>query len=152
MTALFIGRFQPFHLGHLDALKQIQEKYDVIKIGIGSSQESCTEKNPYDFETRKKMIEVSIVDLSAKIQIFNIPDINDDEKWVSHVKEIIGDFDAVYSGNDYVLELFEKALISTNRQDFNLNINATIIREKIKNSGNILDYVSAGVSEVLNKL
>ena len=52
MTALFIGRFQPFHSGHVDAIKQISEKE--IIIGIGSSQYSGTDDNPYSFEERKK--------------------------------------------------------------------------------------------------
>jgi len=57
MIALFIGRFQPFHSGHLDAIKQISE--EEIIIGIGSSQYSKTEENPYSFEERKKMIKKS---------------------------------------------------------------------------------------------
>ena len=60
--ALFIGRFQPFHQGHLDAIKQISE--DEIIIGIGSSQYSKTDDNPYSFEERQKMIEKTLLMLS----------------------------------------------------------------------------------------
>jgi nicotinamide-nucleotide adenylyltransferase len=52
LKALFIGRFQPLHLGHLDALKQISK--EEIIIGIGSSQYSGTKENPYNFEQEKK--------------------------------------------------------------------------------------------------
>ena len=38
MKALFIGRFQPFHLGHLLLLQRLSTQYEEIIIGIGSSQ------------------------------------------------------------------------------------------------------------------
>ena len=53
--ALLIGRFQPFHKGHLFLIKKALEKADKIIIGIGSSNMS-DENNPIDFETRKKII------------------------------------------------------------------------------------------------
>ena len=40
MTALFIGRFQPFHKGHLAAIKWILKKEGKIFIVIGSNQQS----------------------------------------------------------------------------------------------------------------
>ncbi|HDM88409.1 MAG TPA: nicotinamide-nucleotide adenylyltransferase, partial [Candidatus Bathyarchaeota archaeon] len=39
---LFIGRFQPPHLGHLHAIKQALEECDELIIVIGSSQYSHT--------------------------------------------------------------------------------------------------------------
>lgn len=105
MQALFIGRFQPFHHGHLDAIKQISEK-DMI-IGVGSSQYSGTNDNPYSFEERKKMIELAL-GKSRKYKIVAIPDIHDAKKWVEHVKKIVGKFDVVYTGNNFVKQLFEE--------------------------------------------
>ena len=55
-TALFIGRFQPFHEGHLDAVKQILAENEQVIIGIGSSQESGTSRNPFDAQQRTEMI------------------------------------------------------------------------------------------------
>ena len=37
-TALFIGRFQPLHHGHIYILTKILKTYKKLKIGIGSSQ------------------------------------------------------------------------------------------------------------------
>jgi nicotinamide-nucleotide adenylyltransferase len=65
--ALFIGRFQPFHPGHLDAIKQISEPE--IIIGIGSSQYSKTTDNPYSFAERKTMIEQNLQSLHKKFKI-----------------------------------------------------------------------------------
>jgi len=43
---LFVGRFQPFHKGHLKAMKDILEKVDELVIVVGSSQYSHTMDNP----------------------------------------------------------------------------------------------------------
>jgi nicotinamide-nucleotide adenylyltransferase len=132
MTALFIGRFQPFHRGHLDALKQISKDYGLIKIGIGSSNEKGTEKNPFPVEERQEMIVRGINSLQVETEIYIIPDINDDQRWVMHVQRIVGAFDVAFSGNPHVLSLFEQAGIKTKTQIFNLKISGTEIRRKLE--------------------
>jgi nicotinamide-nucleotide adenylyltransferase len=37
---LLIGRFQPFHIGHLKAIEQATSENDEVIIGIGSAQYS----------------------------------------------------------------------------------------------------------------
>ena len=37
MDGLLIGRFQPFHLGHLEALQFALSKVDKLWVGLGSS-------------------------------------------------------------------------------------------------------------------
>ncbi len=56
-VALFIGRFQPFHKGHLFSLNKCFEIAEKVIVGVGSSQESGTENNPWDYQTRKMMVE-----------------------------------------------------------------------------------------------
>jgi|GEM_PF-83841 len=128
MKALFIGRFQPFHAGHLDALKQISEP-EVI-IGIGSSQYSKTSDNPYSFEERKKMIIRALKNLKLKYKIIAIPDIHDEKKWVAHVEKIIGKFDVVYTGNAWVAKLFKKKNIRVKKIKIRINISGTEIRKE----------------------
>lgn len=127
MIALFIGRFQPFHSGHLDAIKQISASE--IIIGVGSSQYSGTNDNPYSFEERKKMIEKS---LGKKSKIIAIPDIHDAKKWVAHVEKIVGKFDIVYTGNDMVRRLFEEKYYKVKSLKININISGTELRKKMK--------------------
>ncbi len=47
MRGLYIGRFQPYHLGHQAVLEKIAEEVDEIVIVIGSAQESHTAENPF---------------------------------------------------------------------------------------------------------
>jgi nicotinamide-nucleotide adenylyltransferase len=141
MTALFIGRFQPFHLGHLDALKQISKDNDFIKIGIGSSDKYNQKDNPYDFDFRSKLINEIKNLINSKIEIFSIPDIDDDYKWVSYVGSIVGDYDIVFSGNDHVLDLFARENIEIKKIKFNIDISASKIRDMILNKEDFKKYL-----------
>ncbi|MBT4120611.1 MAG: quinolinate synthase NadA [Candidatus Magasanikbacteria bacterium] len=135
-TALFIGRFQPFHEGHLDAIKQISE--DEIIIGIGSSQYSDTSENPHSFKERKSMIEKSLQNSNTNYKIIAIPDIHDENNWIDHVKNIAGNFDVVYTGNDWVEELFEEKNIQVKKLKININISGT----KIRNMKKLVDKIN----------
>ncbi len=130
LKALFVGRFQPFHLGHLDAIKQISE--DKIIIGIGSSQYSETDENPYSFEERKDMIVDALQKENINYKIIAIPDIHDEINWVEHVKKTVGNFDVVYTGNDWVKKLFKEKNILVKDIKINIPISGTKIRAKLK--------------------
>jgi len=107
MKALFIGRFQPFHKGHLKAIRYLSDKYDEIIIGVGSSQYSNTVENPFSSDERMLMIRESLKQENIKnYKIILIPDIHNPPKWVDHVLSIISDFDVVVTNNDLTKKLF----------------------------------------------
>ena len=109
MKVLCIGRFQPFHNGHLKLIQNIQSKYDEIIIGIGSSQYCYDKQNPFTIEERRVMIEKTLKENKiTNFIIFEISDINNYPKWVSHVESIVPDFDAVISNNPITTALFNK--------------------------------------------
>jgi nicotinamide-nucleotide adenylyltransferase len=118
MNALFIGRFQPFHNGHLSVLKKIYKHYDTIIIGIGSSQYSHTKENPFSFEERKQMITESLENQNIKnFSIIAIPDIHNPPNWVSHVVSMVKDFDVVYTNNSFTQQLFLEKGYKVNNTD-----------------------------------
>src|SRR5262249_350884 len=109
-TGLLIGRFQPFHKGHLYLLKEAFKHVDKLIIGIGSSNVS-NNNNPFDFKKRKKMSEKGIVkeQLNKVSSIFPIPDDPSDDVWLENVLKKVGEFD-IYIGNDEWTDgIFEKA-------------------------------------------
>ena len=64
--ALILGRFQPFHLGHLELIRAVNNRYEKIIIAVGSAQEKGTAENPFDKDERKNMIKsVSYTHLRA---------------------------------------------------------------------------------------
>jgi nicotinamide-nucleotide adenylyltransferase len=108
MKVLYIGRFQPFHNGHLELIKDINDKYDEIIIGIGSSQYSHDNLNPFSVEERKLMIEKTLEEYKINnYSIVEISDIHNYPKWVSHVQSIIPDFDAVITNSPLLTTLFK---------------------------------------------
>jgi len=109
MKALFIGRFQPFHLGHLLLLERLSKQYDEIIIGIGSSQYQNTYDNPFSEVERKQMITHSLDAVGIrKYRIVTIPDIHDPPRWVNHVCSIVSDFDVIIANNPFTRKLFSE--------------------------------------------
>jgi len=66
MSAIFVGRFQPFHKGHLEAIKWILKREKEILIFIGSLQESWQKDNPFSFFERKEMVEKALFSENIK--------------------------------------------------------------------------------------
>ncbi|MFB6077279.1 MAG: adenylyltransferase/cytidyltransferase family protein [Candidatus Nanohaloarchaea archaeon] len=99
MNAVFIGRFQPFHRGHLHAIRRAADRYDVT-VGIGSSQAAGTRNNPLSFDEREAVLS-NCIDLP----IIGIPDQDDNEDWMRYIEEHVA-FDLGVSGNDLVRSIF----------------------------------------------
>ena len=106
---LILGRFQPFHLGHLRLIDAVKDDNLEPMICIGSAHEGRTKDNPFTTEERRIMVETVVSRLDCKYQIYEIPDVNNNDLYVSHLKTFVPDFDAVYSGNSLVLKLFKAA-------------------------------------------
>ena len=113
MDGLLIGRFQPFHLGHLDAVLFGLSRVENLFIGVGSSNRSNEKKNPFSAEERKTMIfssiESSMID---RIKIFDIPDVDDHEKWTFGIDQIVPKYGIVFSNDEFTKTLFEKRQIN----------------------------------------
>ncbi len=110
--AIFIGRFQPPHKGHLEVFKKILEEVDELIIGIGSAQESHTIENPFTAGERMLMLSKALAETgidTSRVHIVPIPDVNNNSLWVSHVISFSPPFSIVYSGNPLVQRLFKEA-------------------------------------------
>lgn len=109
MNGLLIGRFQPFHLGHLDALHFALSKVDKLWVGLGSSNKPTQKNNPFSAEERKKMILDSIDDSSKKrIEIYFIPDLENHIKWIELIDTIVPKFDIVFTNDELTQHLYSK--------------------------------------------
>ncbi|NIO22898.1 MAG: nicotinamide-nucleotide adenylyltransferase [Candidatus Aenigmarchaeota archaeon] len=115
--ALFVGRFQPFHRGHLRAIKDILSKNKEITIVIGSSQEGRTPENPFTLEERKRMIEKGMKEANVKkYKIISVRDFNNDKKWAEAIRKL-AKFDVVYTMNPWTERCFERIGIPVRKHD-----------------------------------
>lgn len=150
---LFIGRFQPFHLGHLSVIEDIASRNDVqeIIIGIGSSQYSNTEENPYSLQIREEMINrILFKKIKKPYQIIAIPDINDNALWVDHVIDLVGKIDEIYTGNSWVANLFKEKNYVVQPINMKIDITGTKLREMIKaKNQNWQKYVAPNIYNLI---
>ncbi|TFG13786.1 MAG: nicotinamide-nucleotide adenylyltransferase [Promethearchaeota archaeon] len=152
-TALFIGRFQPLHHGHIFVIYRILENHNKIKIGIGSAQLANTKNDPFTNEERKRFIKAALKKRKippSNYEIYDIPDIFNAKKWVDHVVSIVGDFDIMYSNSDWVRELFQNKGYQIGKKlgIFRKKYNATHVRKLISQEKK--NWTSLVPNEVIN--
>lgn len=108
--ALFVGRFQPFHLGHLDVIKRALEEEDRLVIVIGSAEENHEHANPFTAGERFQMIEAALESEGVERDRYAIIPIRDVENfilWTVHVDQYIPPVYKVYTGSPIVRHLYE---------------------------------------------
>ena len=109
---LFVGRFQPFHLGHLGAIKDILKEVDELVIVIGSAQYSHNLNNPFTAGERlvmvRKALEEDNMDFS-RVWVVPVPDAHLHMMWVASVEGYTPPFDVVYSNEPLTRRLFIEA-------------------------------------------
>lgn len=85
--AVYIGRFQPFHLGHLEVVKQGLELAEKVTIVVGSANAAPNIKNPWSFEERKTMIRAALGALASDVNIVPVRDYYYNENaWIADVQ------------------------------------------------------------------
>jgi nicotinamide-nucleotide adenylyltransferase len=111
---LVIGRFQPFHNGHLELIKQIMNECEELVVVIGSAQFNYLAKDPFTAGERIEMIHSSLsfqtCDLS-RIFIIPLANFENNACWFEYLKSMVPKFDILYSGNEYVRYLSTKEII-----------------------------------------
>ena len=87
---VFIGRFQPFHLAHLETIEiALQQSQNVI-LALGSAQSERNIKNPFLAIEREQMILSNFSeDEQKRIHFVHVIDVYNDEKWVKQVKDLV---------------------------------------------------------------
>ncbi len=155
MKGLLIGRFQPFHNGHLEAVRQILEECDSIILGIGSAQEARTSPNPLSGGERITMIKKVIENREIKpVEVYPIPDLNCHPAWPYYVEAILPDFEKVYGNSEVVLDLFEEIDYETGTIDQldREKLSGTEIRRRIRSDMGWKDLVPEEVAEYLGDI
>ena len=140
-VTVVIGRFQPFHKGHLNLIRKALQRGKKTFVLLGSSEEERTAKNTWSPDERIEMIRpcFSSTELD-RLSFFAIPDFpTDDALWVNHIESLlaphapsikgaIGLIGYVKDETSYYLRLFPNwAFIQTEK--FCDGLSATDIRK-----------------------
>jgi nicotinamide-nucleotide adenylyltransferase len=133
---LYVGRFQPFHLGHLSVIKKILSEVDEVVIVIGSAQYSHDADNPFTAGERLVMVRDALKETGVDLRcvwIVPVPDVHLHMMWVAEVKGYTPKFTAVYSNEPLTRRLFTEAGYKVKAIPFydRTIYSSTLIREKM---------------------
>jgi nicotinamide-nucleotide adenylyltransferase len=154
---LFVGRFQPFHLGHLDAIKSVLEEVEEIVVVIGSAQYSHNTNNPYTAGERLVMIRGALEEAEidqARVWVVPVPDVHLHMMWVSAVEGYTPKFQIVYSNEPLTRRLFMEAGYKVKGISFfeRQFYSSTIVREKMMNGENWQRLVPKSVADFIAEI
>jgi bifunctional NMN adenylyltransferase/nudix hydrolase len=86
---LFIGRFQPFHIGHQQVIEHALQLANHVIVAVGSSNRSRSVKNPFTFDERKQMIMDCIWE-KDRITVLPLRDqMYSDADWITSVNALV---------------------------------------------------------------
>jgi nicotinamide-nucleotide adenylyltransferase len=111
LVGLLVGRFQPFHRGHLKAVHFALERVRELYIGVGSSQLSHEARNPFTTAERIAMIRAALLEEEidpARWCLIPIPDVEAHALWVDQVNLLVPRYDLVFSNDPLTQLLFRE--------------------------------------------
>ncbi len=160
MTALFIGRFQPLHLGHLSVIVKAVRENDHLIIGIGSSDENYRQANPFTCAERIQMLQAALDEANIPRESYTlipVPNINNFGLWAQHVELYIPPFEKLYTGSPVVMKLFDEynKKLATPYQIIPLHkeikVSSTEVRQRMIKNRKWENFVPPAVAELVTK-
>jgi nicotinamide-nucleotide adenylyltransferase len=157
LPALFIGRFQPLHNGHMHAMEEVFAKEKSVVVVIGSAQASFTPINPFTTGERIEMVQAALTALAipcSRFLIVPIPDVDNFSIWADHVIRYLPPFGSVYTGSETVRGLFAQTkhsvrLIAPHQRD---KLSSTEVRRRMLSNEDWRALVPPFVAEIIRRV
>jgi len=154
---VFVGRFQPFHNGHLEVIKKIVKEVDELVIIVGSSQYSHELDNPFTAGERITMIRRALEEKGiqlSRIWIIPVPDVHQHALWVSQIVGYSPKFDVVYANEALTHRLFMEAGFRVESMPFIKRrvYLATEIRKRMLAGENWKELVPSSVASFIEEI
>ncbi|MFW6345755.1 MAG: adenylyltransferase/cytidyltransferase family protein, partial [Halomonas sp.] len=161
---VFIGRFQPPHLGHLAVIHEALKRARQVIVMVGSAWQARSLRNPWRFEERLQMLRAAFDDEdNARLAIVPLLDaLYNDDVWVRDVQRKVRDIaspqharlprigliGASRGQSSYYLSLFPQwESVSVPLVE---EISASQIRERLfRSASSADDYLSTGAAHDL---
>ncbi|MEM4292401.1 MAG: nicotinamide-nucleotide adenylyltransferase, partial [Archaeoglobaceae archaeon] len=110
--ALIFGRFQPFHLGHLEVIKWALKSFDELVLLIGMADESHTLRNPFTAGERIWMIRESLIENGIsldKIITATVPTMSVYVGNAFYILNLVPKIRAIITRNPIIAQVFKDA-------------------------------------------
>lgn len=157
-TGLFVGRFQPFHAGHLATVKFALQSVDDLVIVVGSAQKSHELRNPFTAGERIAMIKAALkgdknVD-TGRITAIPVPDVDVHALWTRQVDMLVPAYDVVFANDPFTLYLFRERGIKTIEPPLEDRgrLMATEVRRRMAEGEKWQELVPAPVAKVIGQI
>jgi len=157
LRGLYAGRFQPFHFGHIHAIKHILSEVDEVIVVIGSAQYSHQLDNPFTAGERITMIRKALKEArisSSKYWVIPIRDMHVHMIWVAEVRGNVPLFERVYSNEPLTRRLFEEAGFPVKSIPFSKRqlYSASEIRKRMLSNTDWTDLTPRCISEYIEEI
>jgi len=154
---LFVGRFQPFHKGHLAAFEYVLKRVDELIIVVGSAQYSHRIDNPFTAGERVTMIREALDE--AKVEpsrywIIPVRDIHVHMLWVAEVVGFTPKFDIIYTNEPLTRRLFIEGGFKVEPIPFHERekYSSTVIRKRMLSNKSWEELVPKSVAKFIRKI
>lgn len=100
---VFIGRFQPFHIGHEHIIREALSKVDKLIVLVGSAKQARDTRNPFTFKERSDMIRASFGIEMIRDELIVLPLADhpySDTAWVAEVQSLVSETVAFHGGGE----------------------------------------------------
>jgi len=157
VRGLLIGRFQPFHRGHLEVVRKVRADRPAapLLVGVGTANESYTWENPFTAGERVEMIERAVNEAKVDgVQLVPIADIGRHALWVNYLEALLPPFDRVYTNNPLTRLLFERSGYAVESPPLfdRARFEGVRIREQLAEGGGWKDAVPPSVAAYLEEI
>ncbi len=157
---VYVGRFNPVHLGHVKVIKAMLERFgpDRSLLVIGSSNTPQSLRHFFTYDERKGLIRKIFPDL----KMVGLPDYHDDKVWLSALEDILNvagfplSETVFFGGSQEDVRFFEDEKYNThlmNRfEGDHARISATEVRDALLMSRELEALVHPAVKDDLAKM
>ena len=154
---LYVGRFQPFHLGHLKAINDCLDRVQELIIAIGSAQHNHEPNNPFTIGERILMINTALTDAEIdpeRWQLIPILDARVHHAWISWVEILVPEYEIVFTNDPLTTRLFrEKQVLVEEISLLDRKIfSATEVRRRIASNEDWKKLVPPSVARIIEKV
>ncbi|WP_420593888.1 adenylyltransferase/cytidyltransferase family protein [Deinococcus sp.] len=102
LQAVYIGRFEPLHNGHLANMLSALAQHDRLHLLLGSANLARSSKNPWTAAERARIIRAALREAGGdlrRVRCSPIPDEFDAGRWAAQVRRAVGSTPAVLVGS-----------------------------------------------------